>query len=157
MDVVGRLAGRVLGHSVGEYVAACLAGVFDLEDGIKLITARARLMQALPDAGGMTVVLAGERLVRSAIAARAFDVCVAALNGPENVVISGDRASLAVLTEDFRAKGVETRPLNVSQAFHSILIEPMLEAFGRVAEGSVFPSLRSTWSPTSPETWRDRR
>ena len=77
----------VLGHSVGEYVAACVAGVFSLEDGLKLIAARARLMQGLGSGGAMAVVFAGEREVRERI--EGTGLSIAALNGPANTVISG--------------------------------------------------------------------
>ncbi|MGH8570958.1 MAG: type I polyketide synthase, partial [Gammaproteobacteria bacterium] len=128
----------LMGHSLGEYVAACLAGVFSLEDAIRLIAARARLMQQLPDDGAMVAVFASEAEVRSALWVLASDLEVAAINGPEHVVVSGRRAALDRVVEHFARQGVETRALKVSQAFHSALVEPMLEELERVAVGVSF-------------------
>ncbi len=118
----------VMGHSVGEYVAACVAGVFSLEDGLKLIAHRAQLMQALPSGGEMAAVFATEAIVRSAN----YDgekVAIAALNGPQNVVISGESHSVQAILTELQAKGIESRRLSVSHAFHSPLMEPMLATF----------------------------
>jgi len=123
----------MLGHSVGEYVAACLAGVFTLEDGLKLIAARGRLMQQLPTDGAMTAVLAPEGEVAAAIASHADEVAIAAVNGPRNTVISGRRAAVQQIGEQLAAAGIEIRPLNVSHAFHSPLMEPMLDEFEQIA------------------------
>jgi malonyl CoA-acyl carrier protein transacylase len=123
----------VMGHSVGEYVAACVAGVFSLEDGLKLIAERGRLMQALPP-GEMVAVLASEAQVVQAIQAEATQVAIAAINGPQSLVISGDRAAIQRACETLTADGVKTKPLTVSHAFHSPLMEPMLDAFAQVAE-----------------------
>ena len=119
----------VLGHSVGEYVAACVAGVFSLEDGLKLIAERARLMQAEPPGGRMVAVGADEEQVRAAIAPFTRTVSIAAINGPHSVVISGAVSDMEVVVSRLAAKGVQAKNLNVSHAFHSSLMEPMLEAF----------------------------
>ena len=125
----GLQPGFVLGHSVGEYVAACVAGIFSLEDGLKLIVQRARLMQAEPPGGGMVAVRAGEEQVRAAIEPFARTVSIAAINGPRNVVISGAVSDMEVVVSRLAADGVQTKNLNVSHAFHSPLMEPMLAAF----------------------------
>ncbi len=123
----------VMGHSVGEYVAACVAGVFSLEDGLKLIAHRARLMQALPQNGSMAAVFAGTEQVKQTIAPYADSVAIAALNGPNNTVISGERSAVQTVLQTLAARGIEARTLNVSHAFHSPLMEPMLAEFAQIA------------------------
>ncbi|GAB1543988.1 hypothetical protein NUACC21_66640 [Scytonema sp. NUACC21] len=123
----------VMGHSVGEYVAACAAGVFSLEDGLKLIAERSRLMQALPAGGEMAAVLAPEATVRAAISSYGQKVAIAAINGPQNVVISGEGESVQAAIAELQAKGIESRRLSVSHGFHSPLMEPMLNAFEQQA------------------------
>ena len=123
----------VLGHSVGEYVAACTAGVFSLEDGLKLIAARGRLMQALPHGGVMAAVFAQKEKVAAALAPYLDEVAIAAYNGPENVVLSGREESVEKILAQLRAEGIPSKMLVVSHAFHSPLMEPMLEEFERIA------------------------
>jgi thioester reductase-like protein len=123
----------VMGHSVGEYVAACVAGVFSLEDGLKLIAERARLMQALPQEGEMVAVIASEAQVKAAIEPYAQEVSIAAINGSQSIVISGKRQAVQSAIATLHTQGIKTKQLNVSHAFHSPLMEPMLEAFERVA------------------------
>lgn len=123
----------VIGHSVGEYAAACVAGVFSLEDGLKLMIARARLMQALPLNGKMAVVFAQQRQVEVAIEPYAGKVAIAAINGPNNIVISGEILAVEAAMSALNEAGVETRPLKVSHAFHSALMEPMLAEFEQIA------------------------
>ena len=131
----------VMGHSVGELVAACVAGVFSLEDGLKLIAERGRLMQALPADGDMVAVLASLSHVLEIIN-DASEVAIAAVNGPQSVVISGKRDSLEAVVASFKAQGIKTKRLNVSHAFHSPLMEPMLSAFERVAAEVTYSSPR---------------
>ena len=119
----------VMGHSVGEYVAACVAGVFDLEDGLTLIAERGRLMQALPQDGAMAAVFAPEEQIAAALEPYRDQVSIAAVNGPENTVISGAREAVQAVLETLRAAGVAAKPLTVSHAFHSPLMEPMLDDF----------------------------
>ena len=123
----------VMGHSVGEYVAACIAGVFSLEDGLKLIAHRARLMQALPQNGSMAAVFSGAERVIRAIAPYADSVAIAALNGSQNTVISGERSAVQEILQTLATEGIEARTLNVSHAFHSPLMEPMLAEFAQIA------------------------
>jgi acyl transferase domain-containing protein len=118
----------VLGHSVGEYVAACVAGVLGLEDALQLIAERARLMQGLP-AGKMVAVLAAEQRVRELIDPWGCDISVAAVNGPTNVVIAGPAAPMRAVVSRLEAEDISVRALNVSHAFHSAMMEPMLAPF----------------------------
>jgi acyl transferase domain-containing protein/acyl carrier protein len=125
----------VVGHSVGEYVAACVAGVFSFEDGLALVAERGRLMQALPAGGGMAAVFASAAKVRELLVPFAGSLSVAAVNGPEEVVVSGDSQALARLLDDVTRRGVKSKALEVSHAFHSHLLEPMLDQFERAAAG----------------------
>jgi acyl transferase domain-containing protein/acyl-CoA synthetase (AMP-forming)/AMP-acid ligase II/NADPH:quinone reductase-like Zn-dependent oxidoreductase/acyl carrier protein len=119
----------VLGHSVGEYVAACLAGVFSLEDGLKLVAERGRLLQSLPRLGGMLAVAADEVTVADEIRAWPDDLSLAAINGSRGTVVSGRLPALAQVAQIFADRGVKTTELTVSHAFHSPLVEPILDEF----------------------------
>ncbi|MBP2683803.1 MAG: stiC, partial [Deltaproteobacteria bacterium] len=130
----------VLGHSVGEYTAACVAGVFSLEDGLKLIAARGRLMQALPRGGAMAAVFAGDEAVSDVLKCHRSGVAIAALNAPDNTVISGEESEVASVMEILGRRNVESQRLVVSHAFHSHLLDPMLDPFERLArEINYFP------------------
>ncbi|MGF1512797.1 MAG: beta-ketoacyl synthase N-terminal-like domain-containing protein [Elainellaceae cyanobacterium] len=134
----------VMGHSVGEYVAACVAGVFSLEDGLKLIAERGRLMQALPANGMMAAVFADVDRVAEAIAPYSDHVAIAALNGPQNTVISGERKAVQKVLEQLESQRIEIFPLRVSHSFHSPLMEAMLPSFTEVLQTI------ETHSPTVP-------
>jgi acyl transferase domain-containing protein/SAM-dependent methyltransferase len=122
----------VMGHSVGEFVAACVAGVFGLEDGLKLIAERGRLMQSQPNGGRMVAVFAGLERVEPAISSSKM-VSVAAINGPEIVVISGDGDQVEAILERLSNEGIKSKDLVVSHAFHSPLMNPVLDEFEKVA------------------------
>ncbi|MCC6191427.1 MAG: type I polyketide synthase [Anaerolineales bacterium] len=122
----------VIGHSIGEYVAACLAGVFTLEDALYLVAARGRLMQALPRAGAMVAAFAPETRVEAALVGK-VGVDIAAVNGPDHVVLSGVREAVLATADELEIAGVATRSLRVSHAFHSPLMEPVLQEYQRIA------------------------
>jgi glutamate-1-semialdehyde-2,1-aminomutase len=154
----------VMGHSVGEYVAACVAGVFSLEDGLKLIAERARLMQALPREGEMVTVFASVAQVAVVIQPHNQQVSIAAINGPENIVISGQRDAINAIITTLEVEGISIKSLNVSHAFHSPLMEPMLPDFEAIARKITFspPKINlisnltgelATADITTPEYW----
>jgi acyl transferase domain-containing protein/acyl carrier protein len=128
----------VMGHSVGEIAAMCVAGGVSLEDGLTLIAARGRLMQALPAGGVMTSVMADEARVQAAIESLGESVAIAAVNGPGQVVISGAGAAVAEISARLGADGIKTRALTVSHAFHSPLMKPMLADYEREVRGIRF-------------------
>jgi acyl transferase domain-containing protein/acyl carrier protein len=123
----------VMGHSVGEYVAATVAGVFSLEDGLKLIAHRGRLMQELPAGGEMVAVMASLDIVDRLIAPFIGSVAVAAINGAKNIVISGEAEAISTIIDNLDSKGIESKLLQVSHAFHSPLMAPMLAEFTAIA------------------------
>ncbi|MGD1922457.1 MAG: type I polyketide synthase, partial [Pleurocapsa sp.] len=125
----------VMGHSIGEYVAATVAGVFSLEDALKLVAARGRLMQQLPQNGLMVSILGDLELVERLIKPCQDKVSIAAINGDRSIVISGEDKAINFIVEELEQDEIKYKQLNVSHAFHSPLMQPMLEEFGLVAEG----------------------
>ena len=123
----------VMGHSVGEYAAAVFAGVMSLEDGLKLIAARGRLMQSLPGGGAMAAILGAGQDVQRELDLLGVNVDAAAYNGPANTVVSGPQARVDAVLHHFKTRGLRCVPLTVSHAFHSSLMEPIMDDFRRAA------------------------
>ncbi|NUT40539.1 MAG: type I polyketide synthase, partial [Thermoactinospora sp.] len=141
----------LVGHSVGEIAAAHVAGVLSLADACTLVTARAELMQALPEGGAMLAIAAPEAAILPLLEGRS-DVGIAAVNGPASVVISGSEAAVEEIAGLVDAR---TRRLKVSHAFHSPLMDPMLEAFEQVVSRLTFnePSIPIMSNVTDPAYW----
>ncbi len=155
----------LLGHSVGEYVAATIAGCMTLPEGLGLISERARLMQQISLPGKMAVVFAPEADVARKLVGMEQLVAIAAVNGPENTVISGDADTIDALVDQFEAAGVGLQRLVVSHAFHSPLMDEMLDDFEKFAAGIDFrpPTIalasnltgKLLTEPPTARYWRD--
>jgi len=125
----GIVPGAVLGHSLGEYPAAVVAGIVSIEDALRLVVARGRLIQDSPGEGAMLAVPAPLSAVAPVVAQVSHAVSIAALNGPEELVLSGDALVLREVARELEAKGIPSKPLAVSHAFHSPLMDPVFAAF----------------------------
>ncbi|MEV1119557.1 SDR family NAD(P)-dependent oxidoreductase, partial [Actinosynnema sp. NPDC049800] len=133
VESLGLKPDYLIGHSVGEIAAAHVAGVLSLDDACTLVSARGRLMQELPPGGAMVSIRASEAEIELT-----QGVEIAAVNGPDAVVISGDEDAVLRLAELWRERGRETRRLTVSHAFHSAHMDPMLAEFAAVVDGLTF-------------------
>ncbi|MEO1396834.1 MAG: beta-ketoacyl synthase N-terminal-like domain-containing protein, partial [Cyanobacteria bacterium J06634_5] len=149
----------VMGHSIGDYVAACVSGAMSLADAVKLVAARGRLMQALPTGGaaggategagggGMVSVRASATVCEQAITHcdATADVAIAAYNSPENTVLSGLKTTLQKVVQYLHNKQIQTQLLNVSHGFHSALMTPMLAEFRAVANAVDYHRPQVPW------------
>ena len=162
----GIIPSAVIGHSVGEFAAAVAAGVCSVEDAVRLVAARGRLMEALPEGGAMLSVGADPGILDGAWPQGRDDLTVAAVNAPDRTVVSGSAAAVAMLADRLRQRGVPATDLNAPHAFHSPLMDPMLEAFEAVAADVAFAPPRVRWVSTltgdvvtlAPDAryWRDQ-
>jgi acyl transferase domain-containing protein len=126
----GIMPRALAGHSIGEYVAACLAGVFSLEEALSLVAARGRLVQGLPGGAMLAVPLAEEEI----LPLLGEDLSLAAVNAPSQCVASGPEAAIDALQERLRRRQVHAHRLHTSHAFHSRLVEPVMEALAHQVE-----------------------
>lgn len=120
----------MLGHSLGEYAAACVAGVFALEDALALVAERGRMMQTLPE-GSMLAVMTPEEDVLPLLS---DNVCLAAVNAPSMCVVSGTNAAIARLERELADRGIRCAALRTSHAFHSSMMDSILPEFTRRVE-----------------------
>ena len=157
----GVRASAMIGHSIGEYVAACLAGVFTLEDALALVATRGRLMQQCAE-GSMLAVPLGHRELQPMLGA---ELSLAAINAPSACVVSGPSEAVAELRTHLAETGIESSPLHTSHAFHSQLMDPILSTFvQQLRRVRLSPpnlpfvsNVTGTWisdgEATSPEYW----
>ena len=141
LEAFGLKPDYLLGHSIGELAAAHVAGVFDLKDACKLIAARGSLMGALPEGGAMVAIEASEQEVAEDLP---DGLSIAGINSPTSVVVSGEEKAALQFGDAWKDKGRKTTRLRVSHAFHSELMEPMLEEFAEVAKTISFAEPKVT-------------
>ncbi|MEP1205831.1 MAG: SDR family NAD(P)-dependent oxidoreductase [Rhizobiaceae bacterium] len=147
----------LLGHSIGEYTAACIAGVFSLEEALRLVSARGRVMQSLPQGGQMVSAATDESTVRTAIGTESL-VSIAAANGPRSIVLSGESQAVDAVVKRLNLQGVKTTALKVSHAFHSPMMDPILDEFRSVASTVDYKSPNNTLiSNVTGEPWDDHQ
>jgi acyl transferase domain-containing protein/surfactin synthase thioesterase subunit/acyl carrier protein len=156
----------VIGHSIGEFAAAVAAGACSLEDAAGMVAARARLMEELPGGGAMVSIGADLETVHAAWPGHRADLAIAAENGPDRIVAAGSSAGLAVLLECLHQRGISTTEIKTSNAFHSPLMDPILDAFEAMAKKVSFRPPRLRWVSTvtgeevtgAPDAryWRDQ-
>src|SRR5262245_8246857 len=129
----GIVPDAVIGHSLGEIAAACVADVMTLEDAMRLVIARGTLMHRVPSGGAMAAIFAEQFAVRTLIDKIAPEITVAAMNGPLNTVVSGEREALRMLAEELERQNISYRELRISNGFHSPRTDPILDDFENVA------------------------
>jgi acyl transferase domain-containing protein len=142
----------MIGHSIGEYVAACLSGLFSLDDALALVSMRGRLMQEMPS-GGMAAVPLTEAELRPLLPS---GLDLAAVNAPAQCVVSGPHELLTPFEDNLATRGIKARRLSTSHAFHSAMMEPMLARFSAFLSGITFRDVRVPWISNLTGTWIGR-
>lgn len=143
----------MIGHSIGEYVAACLAGVFSLEDALRVVAIRGRLIQSMP-AGAMVAVPLSEDALQPLLAK---DLSIAAVNEPSRCVVSGPDGSISQLEQRLAKQGTQSQRLRTSHAFHSAMMDPAVDAFVKVLSGIEMHPPRTPYISNVTGTWVDGR
>jgi amino acid adenylation domain-containing protein/non-ribosomal peptide synthase protein (TIGR01720 family) len=139
----------MIGHSLGEYVAACISGVFSLDDALALVAMRSALFERLPE-GGMIAVNLGEKAVQQLLG---DDLSIAAVNGPSSCVVSGASQHVAAFEERLAGRGIDARRLRISVAAHSKLVNVILDPFRRFLETLRFDAPAIPWISNLTGTW----
>ncbi|HLP57331.1 MAG TPA: aminotransferase class III-fold pyridoxal phosphate-dependent enzyme, partial [Candidatus Deferrimicrobium sp.] len=134
----GIMPAVVMGHSIGEYAAACMAGIFSLEEAVKLVAARGSIMQQTPDDGLMVGVLMDEAKAGNIIATYSDSVSIAAVNGPGNITLSGSRESLEKITRRIKEERLFVEKLDISHPFHSVKMQPFVAKLKEEYRGMTF-------------------
>ncbi|MBM3851836.1 MAG: SDR family NAD(P)-dependent oxidoreductase [Verrucomicrobia bacterium] len=142
----GVVPDAVVGHSAGEFAAACLAGVLGHDEALKLLLARARLMAATGATGAMAAVHGTEADVAGVLARTGLEL--AAVNAPRQIVLTGERSAVQAAVAELRAAGLRVQMLEVCQGYHSRQMEPMLAEFGMFARNTVFGAPRGRFIST---------
>ena len=140
---------KMIGHSVGEFAAACISGVFSLKDALTLLSARGRLMQQLPPGAMLAVAMPEEKLSPLL----RHDVSLAAVNGPSNCAVAGPTSAIEVLERQIAEKGISGRYLHTSHAFHSSMMDPILEQFTEEVRKLRLSPPRIPFISSSTGTW----
>lgn len=139
----------MIGHSIGEYVAACISGLFSLNDALKLVSARGRLMQSL-DKGSMLVVPLDEDEVKVYLN---DNLSIAGINAPGLVVISGTDEAIDTLVNDLKQKNIDTTKLHTSHAFHSSMMDPILDEFKELFSDIEFGQITTPFISNTSGEW----
>lgn len=154
----------IIGHSIGELTGACVAGIFSLEDALRIVVKRGELMGSVNASGKMAAVFTTEDEVKTTLQSLSTTVDIAAVNAPTTIVISGSGESVDIAVNEFARKHIDSRYLAVSQAFHSSLMQPILQEFGKTLADITFakPKLKLVSNTTgrvegdlfcSPDYW----
>ena len=139
----GILPVALLGHSLGEYAAACVAGCIEPEDGVRLLIERSRLIDSVTAKGSMAVVCAGETELRERIDLSGLSI--AAINSPFKTVLAGEVDDVAAAVAELGQRGLDSRLLPVRQAFHSSLLDVIVDEFEEAARGVHYRAPQLTW------------